>query len=282
MQLYPIETGNFKLDGGAMFGVVPKVLWERTNPADQNNRIALAARSLLIEHESQLIIIDAGLGNKQSEKFFSHYSPFGTDTLTSSLRNIGFGPDDITDVLLTHLHFDHVGGATKFDHNGSTVPAFKNANYWVHEKHWEWAIDPNPREKPSFLPENLNPLNSSGQLKFVTATDPIINDPRLPFQIILVDGHTEKQMLPKIRFKGNNIVFVADLIPTVGHLPIPYVTGYDVRPLVTLSEKKRLLNSFVSQNTLLFMEHDINHQLISLKETEKGVRVNHSIKIEEL
>lgn len=282
MQLYPIETGNFKLDGGAMFGVVPKVLWERTNPADQNNRIALAARSLLIEHESQLIIIDAGLGNKQSEKFFSHYAPFGTDTLISSLRKVGFGPDDITDVLLTHLHFDHVGGATKFDHNGSIVPTFKNATYWVHEKHWEWAIKPNPRERPSFLPENLNPLNSSGQLKFITAIDPLIDDPRLPFQIILVDGHTEKQMLPRIQFKGNNIVFVADLIPTVGHLPIPYVTGYDVRPLVTLSEKKRLLNSFVSQNTLLFMEHDTNHQLISLQETEKGVRMNHSIKIEEL
>ena len=282
MQLYPIETGNFKLDGGAMFGVVPKVLWERTNPADQNNRISLSARSLLVEHESQLILIDAGLGNKQSEKFFSHYSPFGTHTLTSSLRKVGFGPDDITDVLLTHLHFDHVGGATEFDHKGSIVPTFKNATYWVHEKHWEWAIKPNPREKPSFLPENLNPLNSSGQLKFVTAINPIINDPRLPFQIILVDGHTEKQMLPKIQYKGNNIVFAGDLIPTFGHLPIPYVTGYDVRPLVTLSEKKKLLSSFVLQNTLLFMEHDINHQLISLQQTEKGVRMSDSIKLDDL
>lgn len=282
MQLYPIETGNFKLDGGAMFGVVPKVLWERTNPADQNNRISLSARSLLVEHESQLILIDAGLGNKQGEKFFSYYSPFGTHTLTSSLRKFGFTPDEITDVLLTHLHFDHVGGATKFDQDGSVVPTFKNATYWVHEKHWEWAIKPNLREKSSFLSENLNPLNSSGQLKFITAIDPIINDPRLPFQIILVDGHTEKQMLPKIQYKGKSIVFAADLIPTAGHLPIPYVTGYDVRPLVTLSEKKRLLNSFVNENTLLFMEHDINHQLISLQQTEKGVRMNESIKIDAL
>lgn len=269
MRLYAIETGFFKLDGGAMFGVVPKSLWERTNPADDQNRIKMAARSLLIEDENRLILIDTGMGNKQNEKFFSHFGLWGNSNLNTSLQKAGFHRDEITDVVFTHLHFDHCGGAIVRNPKGFYEPAFKNARFWSHKDHWQWATNPNPREKASFLPENILPIQESGQLNLIEETRS-----GLGFDSLLVDGHTEKQMLPIIQYKGKTIVFAADLIPTVGHLPIPYVMGYDTRPLVTLKEKTSLLNKAVENDYLLFLEHDAENELISLKKTEKGVRMD--------
>lgn len=268
MRLYTIETGNFKLDGGAMFGVVPKPLWERTNPADAQNRIEIAARSLLIETDKRLILIDTGLGNKQSEKFFSHYALWGNHSLDLSLKAHGFHRDDITDVFLTHLHFDHCGGAIARNSKGGYAPAFKNAHYWSNRAHWDWAVQPNAREGASFLSENILPIAESGQLKFVE------DEPNaLGFEVLFFDGHTEKQMLPKIEYQGKTLVFAADLIPTVGHLPVPYIMGYDTRPLQTLKEKASFLQKAVENDYLLFLEHDASHELISLKSTEKGVRL---------
>ena len=275
MKLYAIETGLFKLDGGAMFGVVPKPLWERSNPADENNRIEMAARSLLIEDGNRLILIDTGLGNKQSEKFFSHYALWGEYNLSSSLEKAGFHQDDITDIVFTHLHFDHCGGAIVRNKKGFYEPAFKNARFWSHKDHWQWATAPNVREKASFLPENILPLEESGQLNLLDGSST-----PLGFDVLLMDGHTEKQMLPKIQYKGKTIVFVADLIPTAGHLPIPYIMGYDTRPLLSLEEKARFLEEAVSNDYLLFMEHDAHNELITVKRTEKGVRLNESFALE--
>ena len=281
MKLHSIETGNFKLDGGAMFGVVPKVLWERTNPADSQNRIEMSARCLLIEDGDKLILIDAGLGDKQSEKFFSHYARSGNMTLKSSLASCGFSVDDVTDVFLTHLHFDHCGGATKRE-GDKIVPVFKNAKFWCSKNHWEWAsISPNPREKASFLEENLLPLKESGQLNlFESAKDGFCSE--LGFDLLLVDGHTEKMALPKIQYKGKTILFASDLVPTAGHIPIPYLMGYDVRPLVTMEEKTRILNSLVENNSLLFLQHDPVNEVVFLKKTEKGVRFDRSSKLKDL
>lgn len=275
MRLHAIETGHFKLDGGAMFGVVPKTLWERTNPADEMNRIKMAARSLLIEDGNRLILIDTGMGNKQSEKFFSHYALWGDFNLDSSLKEKGFHRDDITDVVFTHLHFDHCGGAIVRNKKGFYEPAFKNARFWSHKDHWQWAIEPNVREAASFLPENILPIEESGQLNFMQNAKK-----ELGFDVLLMDGHTEKQLLPMLQYKGKTIVFAADLIPTIGHLPIPYVMGYDTRPLLTLSEKKRFLATAVDQDYLLFLEHDAENQLISLKNTEKGVRLDQSFTLD--
>ena len=276
MKLHRIETGNFMLDGGAMFGVVPKALWERTNPADEKNRIKMAARSLLIEDGDRLILIDTGMGNKQSDKFYGHYAIWGDHTLDSSLQKAGFHRDDITDVFFTHLHFDHCGGAIEFNSNGILVPAFKNARFWSHQNHWEWAKKPNPREKASFLPENILPIHESGQLELLTGTEKQLEKTALGFDILLMDGHTEKQMLPMIQYQGKTIVFAADLIPTVGHLPIPYVMGYDTRPLLTLEEKASFLDRAVANDFLLFLEHDAENELISLEQTAKGVRCKES------
>lgn len=281
MKLYSIETGNFKLDGGAMFSVVPKSLWEKTNPSDDKNRISMAARSLLIEDGNRLILIDTGLGNKQDEKFFSHYGLWGGLNLDSSLLANGFHRDDITDVFLTHLHFDHCGGAININTKGSCVPAFKNAKFWVHQDHWNWSKEPNIRERASFIPENINPLEDSGQLNFIKNQDPYVKGSKLGFDIILVDGHTEKQMLPVIKYKEKTIVFAADLIPTIGHIPIPYIMSYDTRPLVTLKEKKSFLKSANKENWLLFMEHDPFNELVLLKMTEKGVRFDQSSTLKE-
>ena len=275
MRLYAIETGHFKLDGGAMFGVVPKAIWQRTNPADDQNRIKMAARSLLIEEGNRLILIDTGMGNKQNDKFFSHYGLWGEHNLDRSLQQAGFHRDDITDVVFTHLHFDHCGGAIVRNTKGFYEPAFKNARFWSHKDHWNWAINPNPREKASFLIENILPIQESGQLNLVEETKT-----ELGFNSLLVDGHTEKQMLPIIEYKGKTIVFTADLIPTVGHLPIPYVMGYDTRPLITLKEKDAFLNKAVENDYLLFLEHDAENELISLKNTEKGVRLNETFTLD--
>ena len=271
MNLYSIECGNFKLDGGAMFGVVPKPLWERTNPADSQNRIKMATRSLLIEDGKKLILIDCGLGDKQNEKFFSHFDRWGAFSLVSSLKKRGFSPDDVTDVVFTHLHFDHCGGAIIYNKKGLLEPFFKNASFWCHQKHWEWAINSNKREKASFLKENIMPIQESGQLRLIEEDGRLINSPYLGFNILLVDGHTEKQMLPIINYKGQTIVFAGDLIPTLGHLPIPYIMGYDTRPLLTLEEKSFLLDLACRENYLLYLEHDPYNELISLKRDSKGV-----------
>ena len=281
MQLYSIQAGNFKLDGGAMFGVVPKVLWERTNPADKNNQIEMASRCLLIENGDRLILLDTGMGNKQSEKFFGHYNLWGTHSLDKSLSNAGFHRDEITDVFLTHLHFDHCGGAINRSPEGFLEPAFKNAVFWVHKDHWNWATKPNVREKASFLSENILPIKESGQLKFIKGGGSLLNNLSLPFSIYLVNGHTEKQMLPIINYKGHRIIFAADLIPTVGHLPTSYVMSYDTRPLVTLAEKADFLKDAVQKNTLLLLEHDPYHELISLKKTEKGVRMDEHFRLDD-
>jgi glyoxylase-like metal-dependent hydrolase (beta-lactamase superfamily II) len=279
MKLHRIETGNFMLDGGAMFGVVPKALWERTNPADEKNRIKMAARSLLIEDGDRLILIDTGMGNKQSDKFFGHYALWGNHSLDNSLKAAGFHRDDITDVFLTHLHFDHCGGAIQFNRSGTLEPAFKNAHFWSHKNHWDWASNPNSREKASFLSENILPISESGQLKLLKETDRQITTP-LGFDVLLMDGHTEKQMLPLIEYKGKTIVFAADLIPTVGHLPIPYVMGYDTRPLLTLEEKASFLKRALEDDFLLYLEHDPDNELISLEQTPKGVRCKESFQFD--
>jgi len=263
-----------------MFGVVPKLLWEKTNPADTNNRIEMCSRSLLIEEGDRLILIDTGMGNKQGEKFFSHYDRWGDESLDQSLRQKGFHRDDITDVFFTHLHFDHCGDAVIRKDNGLLEPAFKNAVFWSHENHWQWATRPNPREKASFLLENILPIEESGQLQLINGEDFLLENTPLGFDIILVNGHTEKQMLPIIKYQGKTLVFAADLVPTVGHLPIPYVMGYDTRPLMTMEEKNHFLNLACEKDFLLFLEHDPYHELISLKKTYKGVGLGHKHTLE--
>lgn len=275
MTLYPIETGNFKLDGGAMFGVVPKSIWNRTNPADANNMIDMAARCLLIENGNRLILIDTGMGDKQSDKFFSYYYRWGNHSLDSSLRKYGFHRDDITDVFMTHLHFDHCGGSIQWNKDRTDYePAFKNALFWTNEAHWEWATQPNAREKASFLTENLLPMKESGQLRFITRDESsFLPTSELGFGILFIDGHTEKQMIPHISYKDRTLVFVADLLPTVGHIPLPYVMGYDTRPLLTLSEKASFLKNAVNNNYYLFLEHDAHNQICTVQTTERGVRL---------
>jgi glyoxylase-like metal-dependent hydrolase (beta-lactamase superfamily II) len=276
MTLYPIETGNFKLDGGAMFGVVPKSIWNNTNPADSNNMIDMAARSLLIEDGGKLILIDTGMGNKQSDKFFGYYYQWGDHTLDKSLAQFGFHRDDVTDVFMTHLHFDHCGGSIQWNKDRTGYePAFKNAHFWTNEDHWQWAIEPNLREKASFLDENLRPMKESGQLKFIAKGESsFIKESELGFGILFVDGHTDKQMLPHIDYKGKTLVFTSDLVPTVGHIPVPYVMGYDTRPLLSMEEKQVFMNEAVDKNYYLFFEHDAQNQLCTLKNTAKGVRLN--------
>ena len=282
MNLYPVNAGNFKLDGGAMFGAVPKTIWNKTNPADQNNLIDIAARCLLIEDGKRLILIDSGMGNKQSEKFFSYYSLWGEDTLERSIKKVGFSIDDVTDVFFTHLHFDHCGGAIKRSGSGFE-PVFKNAIYWTNKKHWDWAINPNKREVASFLKENLLPIEETGNLNFIpTSRRQFSFVDELGFEVFYADGHTEKQMLPIISHKGQKIAFAGDLIPTAGHVPLPYVMGYDVRPLTTLKEKDLFLNYAADNNVLLLLEHDSVNEVVSLKRTEKGVRVNQTLKCDEI
>lgn len=284
MTIYPVETGNFKLDGGAMFGVVPKSIWSRTNPADNNNMIDLAARCLLIADADRLILVDNGLGNKQSEKFFGYYYRWGNHSLDASLKALGFHRDDITDVFLTHLHFDHCGGSIQWNKDRTGYePAFKNARFWSNKEHWEWATHPNAREKASFLKENLLPMEESGQLNFVDRKEGAFQEEsELGFGILFADGHTEKQMLPHVTYRGRTLVFVADLIPTVGHIPLPYVMGYDTRPLLTLKEKANFLNTVAENNYLLFFEHDAHNQLCSLKKTDKGVRLDQLFSFDEV
>ena len=277
MQIHVLNTGYFKLDGGAMFGVVPKSLWSRTNPAYVNNMCSWALRSLLIEDGNRLILIDTGMGDKQSDKFFSHYYLHGDDSLEKSLKKLGFHRDDITDVFLTHLHFDHCGGAVEWNvQKNGFRPSFKNATYWSTKDHWEWAINPNDREKASFLKENIAPIEESGQLKFIEKKGNYTKDVFDNFDVLFVDGHTESMMIPHIKYKNKTLVFMADLLPSVGHIPLPYVMGYDTRPLITLKEKGIFLNQAMNEKYVLFLEHDAVNECCTLKDTEKGVRLDES------
>lgn len=280
MNLYTINTGHFKLDGGAMFGVVPKSMWNKLNPADENNLCSWAMRSLLIEHKNRLILVDTGLGNKQDPKFFGHYYLHGEDTLDKSLAKYGFHRDDITDVLLTHLHFDHAGGAIVIEKN-KMQPAFRNAVYWSNEEHWQWAIKPNDREKASFLKENIQPIQDSGKLRMIEVKEDIafMEDITIRF----VNGHTRAMMLPQINnYKGRTIVFMADLLPSAGHIPIPYVMAYDMFPLTTLQEKKAFLQEALQNNFILFFEHDPVHECCTLAMTEKGIRAKDFFRLDEI
>jgi glyoxylase-like metal-dependent hydrolase (beta-lactamase superfamily II) len=283
MTIYPLNTGNFKLDGGAMFGVVPKTLWSRTNPADENNMCNWSMRSMLIQDGNRLILIDAGIGDKQSEKFFSHYYMNGNDSLSGNLSKLGFSKEDITDVFLTHLHFDHCGGAIQWnkDHTGFE-PAFKNATYWSTENHWKWATEPNPREKASFLTENILPIQESGQLQFVQRTGNYTQNVFSNFDVLFVDGHTESMMIPHIHYKDKTVVFMADLLPSTGHIPLPFVMGYDTRPLITMGEKALFLNEAVNKEFVLFLEHDSVNECCTLINTEKGVRLKDSFSFAEM
>ena len=286
MKLYSINTGYFKLDGGAMFGVVPKSMWNKINPADENNLCSWALRCLLIEDGNRLILVDNGNGDKQDAKFFSHYYLHGNDTLDKSLAKYGFHRDDITDVFLTHLHFDHCGGSIMRD-GDKLVPAFKNATYWSNKEHWDWAVYPNEREKASFLKENILPIEESGKLEFVEVAGAV--DGKLgttPFTenicVRFVSGHTESMMLPQIKYNNRTVVFMADLLPSAGHIPIPYVMAYDMFPLTTLNEKKSFLKEAAAGDYILFFEHDPVHECCNLQQTERGVRAKDFFKLEEI
>ena len=275
MKLSVINTGYFKLDGGAMFGVVPKKLWIKTNKADANNLCTWAMRSLLIEDGNKLILIDTGIGDKQTDKFFSHYHLHGEDTLESSLMNSGYSLDDVTDVVLTHLHFDHCGGAVKWKNSDREIlePVFNNATYWSNKNHWEWATKPNPREKASFLANNIAPIEQSGQLKFIERNKQLTKNVFENIDIFFADGHTESQMIPIINYNGQKIAFMADLLPSIGHIPLPYVMGYDTRPLKTLEEKSIFLKLACENNYLLYLQHDSKNETCKLQSTEKGIRL---------
>lgn len=289
MQLYSIETQNFKLDGGAMFGVVPKSIWNKLIPADENNLCSWAMRCLLIEDGNRLILVDTGIGNKQDAKFMGHYYLHGENTLEKSLAKIGFNKNDITDVLLTHLHFDHCGGAIERD-GEKLVPSFKNATYWSNEAHWNWATQPNDREKASFLKDNILPIEQSGQLKFIeTPTETLQQTGQLATTVFnehislrFVHGHTDAMMLPQINYKGKTLVYMADLLPSTAHIPLPYIMGYDMFPLATLQEKKSFLNEAAANNYTLMFEHDAVNECCTLQTTEKGVRVENILKLQDL
>src|ERR1035437_5647721 len=278
MKLYSINTGYFKLDGGAMFGVVPKSIWNKTNPADSNNMIELGLRALLIEEGNKLILIDNGMGTKQDSKFFNFYYPYGDATLEKSLAQHGFTPDDITDVFLSHLHFDHCGGSVKWNADRTKFElTFKNAIYWSNERHWAWAIKPNRREGASFLKENIMPIQESGHLKFSTEGAELFPG----VSIMYSSGHTAAMMHPHIKYKGKTIVYVADLIPTTGHIPVPYVMGYDTRPLMTMDEKEKFLGKAAAEGYILFFEHDSVNECCTLQQTEKGVRLKDAFSLAE-
>ncbi len=280
MELHVVNTGFFKLDGGAMFGVVPKSLWTRTNPADEKNLCTWAMRSLLVTDGDRIILIDNGIGDKQDAKFFSHYYLHGDDSLEKSLNSIGVGFDEVTDNFLTHLHFDHCGGGVKYGVDQSSYQmTFPNAHYWSNEDHWKWATEPNPREKASFLKENILPMQESGHLKFV---EPKEASKYLGFDVITADGHTDKQMLPKIKYKGHTLVYMADLLPSVGHIPLPYVMGYDTRPLLTMQEKAAFLEEAAREKYILVLEHDPVNECCTVKMTEKGVRLDQTFRLDEI
>ena len=292
MKLHTINTGNFKLDGGAMFGVVPKMLWNKTNPANENNLCNWGLRCLLIEDGNRLILIDNGVGNKQDAKFFSHYFLNGNDTLENSMRSAGFSSDDVTDMFLTHLHFDHCGGGIKYGKDTTAFETvFKNATYWSNAEHWEWATKPNAREKPSFLKENILPIKESGQLKLIEAggvggeqgKNEYCCDKQLGdnISLMLTRGHTDAMMIPHMRYKEKTVVFMADLLPSTGHIPLPYIMGYDTRPLLTLSEKEIFMKQAADEEFILFFEHDPVNECCTVQHTEKGIRLKETFTLKE-
>jgi glyoxylase-like metal-dependent hydrolase (beta-lactamase superfamily II) len=278
MKLHVINTGFFKLDGGAMFGVVPKSIWQKTNPPDENNLCTWAMRCLAIEDGSKLILIDNGIGDKQDEKFLRHYHLHGNDTLIGSLNAAGFSAHDVTDMFLTHLHFDHCGGGIKQNSNSFAL-TFQNATYWTNAEHWNWATKPNPREKASFLKENIEPMETSGHLRMIDVKKP---SPFQQFEILYVSGHTDRMMIPMIPYKGHTVCYMADLLPSVGHLPLPYVMGYDTRPLITLEEKGQFLAEAAEKGYVLFFEHDPLVECCTVKQTDKGIRMDRSFRLSEL
>ncbi len=279
MKLHTIDTGLFKLDGGAMFGVVPKSIWQKLVPPDENNLCTWAMRCLLIEDGDRLILIDNGMGDKQDEKFMGHYQLHGEDTLDKSLYKLGFHRSDITDVFLTHLHFDHCGGSI-IREGDKLKTAFENAHYWSNDKHWDWAVYPNDREKASFLKENILPIQESGQLKFVETEDGV--DFSEHMKVRFAYGHTDAMMLPQIEYKGRTIVYMADLLPATAHIPLPYVMAYDMFPLQTLKEKKAFLEEAIAGDYILYFEHDAVNECCTLQQTEKGIRVSETFKLSEL
>ena len=286
MKLYSINTGYFKLDGGAMFGVVPKTIWNKINPADENNLCSWALRCLLIEDGNRLILVDNGNGDKQDAKFFSHYHLHGNDTLEKSLAKYGFTKDDITDVFLTHLHFDHCGGSIKRD-GDKLVPNFPNATFWSNKEHWQWATEPNEREKASFLKENILPIKESGKLNFIDLAKG--NESKLGeikfsnnISVRFVNGHTQAMMLPQINYNGKTVVFMADLLPSAGHIPIPYIMAYDMQPLLSLQEKKSFLKEAIENDYILFFEHDKDHECCTLKQTDRGIRPKEFFNLEKV
>jgi glyoxylase-like metal-dependent hydrolase (beta-lactamase superfamily II) len=278
MKLHVINTGFFKLDGGAMFGVVPKSIWQKTNPSDQNNLCTWAMRCLLIEDGNRLILIDNGIGDKQDAKFLSYYHLHGEDTLHNSLAKAGFSADDVTDMFLTHLHFDHCGGGVKAGKNSPEL-TFKNATYWSNANHWKWATQPNPREKASFLKENILPMQDSGHLQLIDTTAP---SPFQQFDIMCASGHTEKMMIPKINYKGKTICYMADLLPSIGHIPLPYLMAYDTRPLITLEEKEKFLNEAADSGYILLLEHDSQNECCTVTRTDRGIRLDKTFPLSEL
>jgi glyoxylase-like metal-dependent hydrolase (beta-lactamase superfamily II) len=285
MKLHVINTGFFKLDGGAMFGVVPKSLWNKTNPADENNLCNWAMRCLLIEDGNRLILVDNGIGTKQDAKFLSHYYLSGTDTLEGSLKALGFHRNDITDMFLTHLHFDHCGGSISYNKDRTKLETtFPQATYWSNEEHWLWATKPNPREKASFLHENIFPISESGQLKWISGESEREEGCELGKDIFIryMRGHTDAMMLPHIQYKGKTVVFMADLLPSAGHVPLPYVMGYDTRPLLTMTEKERFLKRAAEEEFILFLEHDPINECCTVMQTEKGIRLKEAFKLDTL
>ncbi|MBC7744383.1 MAG: MBL fold metallo-hydrolase [Flavobacterium sp.] len=279
MNLHTINTGLFKLDGGAMFGVVPKTMWQKLNTPDENNMCTWAMRCLLIEDGDRLMLVDTGMGNKQNDKFFGRYFLHGEDTLEKSLNKLGFNKDDVTDVLLTHLHFDHCGGAI-IREGEKLRPAFNNAIYWSNEKHWEWAVNPNDREKASFLKENILPIQESGQLQFIETVEGVQFSENI--NIRFAYGHTCAMMLPQISYRNKTIVFMADLLPSAEHIPLPYVMAYDMFPLQTLTEKKAFLEEAVQKEYILYFEHDPVNECATLQQTEKGVKLGEVFRLEEV
>ncbi len=278
MQLYSINAGLFKLDGGAMFGVVPKKIWNKLVPADENNLCTWAMRCLLVIAEGKVVLIDCGMGDKQDEKFFGHYEPHGDYSIEASLKQLGLVPADVTDVFLTHLHFDHCGGAVKKTDKGKLIPTYENARYWTNERHWEWANNPNAREKASFLKENFIPLQQAGVLHFIEEHEDLFPG----FSTIWTYGHTEAMMLPVIKYNGSKVVYCADLLPSAAHIPLPYVMGYDVRPLITIKEKEAFLKEACEKKHFLFFEHDSVNECCSLEKTDKGIRPKNYYALSEL
>lgn len=284
MEIHKIEAGNFKLDGGAMFGVVPKSLWSRKKTSDENNMCSWSMRCMLVDYGDRLVLIDTGMGDKQSEKFFSYYYPHGDDSLLKSIKEKGYSPDEITDVVLTHLHFDHCGGAVSLDRSKDRYfPTFPSATYWSSERHWKWATNPNDRESASFLKENILPLQEAGQLSFVEREGRWSKGELFPgFKLFFADGHTESQMIPYITYKGKTVIYAADLLPSAAHVPMPWVMGYDVRPLETLKEKRIFLDSAAAEEHVIFLEHDLDHECATVHHTEKGIRLKDTYSFSEI